>query len=366
MAQEKTSVRNDKVTNYLNHLFKLANDPNYSYDNSSYIDMLTDIFNSKTKSFREIVLVSLIGRKLDKNFRAHTNFYSCKPRAIFEIATKNFCLHHGFPHTKSGPLNIAKASDINEAWAKQRSPRDDANKVVTLIKQIDSGSNRVRENIGVDLMKKYINAATEIKHLAVDIQPSCDPVYLSLLCKKMIDHAPDSGNTPQKIIGYLLSAHYSSIKSEIVLSGIEDSAMTSSTTSNKPGDINEELMDGTILRVYEITVKKFDLPRIIDSYDCVKEYNENFNKKIKEIIVLCRKRDCPSNIKKTDNSLFIGTYEYQDVIYYYWDIYEWISYYLVRMIPSARELFYNQFNKYVNDINTHEKVKLIWNKLHTP
>jgi hypothetical protein len=116
--------------------------------------------------------------------------------------------------------------------------------------------------------------------------------------------------------------------------------------------------------VYEVTVKPFDLSRIIDSYDCIKKYNDEKHTHINEIVVVCRKRDCPSDIKHSPYHFCLGTYEYQDVIYYYWDIYEWISYMLQHMIPAARENFYSRLNSYVNDTNTHEAVKVLWNALH--
>lgn len=86
----------------------------------------------------------------------------------------------------------------------------------------------------------------------------------------MIDGAPDSGNTPQRIFGFLLESYHTSIHTGIIVSGADDSASATSTTSKKPGDINEEGADGSIYRVYEVTVKPFDLSRIIDSYDCIK------------------------------------------------------------------------------------------------
>ena len=140
--------------------------------------------------------MALIGRELASEFRAYSNFYSCKPRAIFEGPIKDFCLANGFPHTKSGPLNIAKASSINEAWSSQRNPQEDATNVVYLIKQIDAGTDKFRKDSGIDLMKMYIKIAVHIDQLSVEIKPSSDTVFLYKLCKSMIDEAPDAGNTP--------------------------------------------------------------------------------------------------------------------------------------------------------------------------
>lgn len=362
--ESRITSRNSKIIEYLNVLRSAALDDTYSTDDVLYGAQLADIFNSKTMSYREIIMVALVGRMLDNSYRAYLDFYDCKPRAIFEGPIKDFFNNNGFPHTKSGPLNIAKASTINEEWASQRNPKIDANYVVELVKLIDSKGEKFRTDLGVDLMRKYIASARHIKALAVKFTPSTDPTYLEQLCRSMIKTVPDAGNTPQRIVGYLLESYHSALHTGIIVSGTNDSASTTSTTSKKPGDINEEGMDGSIYKVYEVTVKPFDLPRIIDSYDCVSKYNFENSVHINEIIVICRKKDCPFDAKQSRYNFCLGAYEYQDVIYYYWNIYEWVAYMLQHMTPSAREMFYKQFNTYVNDINTHESVKIFWKKLH--
>ena len=366
MANKATIERNQKIDDYLSSLYKLAKDGNYTTNQDSYFALLNNIFNSSTISYREIVLVALVGRMLDDNYRACSKFYSCKPRGIYDNGPiKVFLLENGFPHSKSGPLNIAKASNIDEAWSRQRDDREGAENVVELIRMIDDGSEEIRKDIGVDLMRMYISIAEHVKNLIVNIQPSSDPAFLSHLCSEMIKSAPDSGNTPQRIFGYLLESHHQSIGSTIIVSGTEDSASATSTTSKKPGDINEEGKDGTIYNVYEVTVKKFDRSRILDSYDCVKKYNDEHKTEIKEIIVVCRKQDCIPEMKKSGLNFCMGSFEYKDVIYHYWNIYEWITYTLEHMIPSARNTFYHKLNDYINNPNTHKKVKVLWKQLNS-
>jgi hypothetical protein len=210
----------------------------------------------------------------------------------------------------------------------------------------------------------YNEVASRVQALAVNISPSADPFYLSTLCVELIKQVPDNGNTPQRIAGYLLLAHHASINSGIVVTGATDSASATSTTSKKPGDINEESADGTIYRVYEITVKTFNLHRIIDSYDCVSKYNADHADDIKEIIVICRKEDCPEGMIATNKGMCMGKYEHQDTTYFFWDIYEWVTYTLQHMIPTAREHFYEMLNAYINEPNTHEAVKVKWAELH--
>lgn len=365
MKKESTEIRDKKVTDYLENLHSLAQNREYTTNDALYAKQLGMVFESKTISYREIILVILVGRKLDDAYRAYENFYGCNPRPVFENPMKDFFDIHGFPHTKSGPLNIAKASTmINEEWAARRRPKIEADYVVELVKLIDSQKERFRTDLGVDLMRKYIASAQHIKELAVKLAPSTDPIYLEQLCRRMIKCVPDAGNTPQHIVGYLLESYHMALHTGIVVSGTNDSASTTSTTSKKPGDINEEGPDGSIYKVYEITIKPFDRPRIVDSYDCVHKYNAENDVHIHEIIVICRKEDSPFATGQNLHSFCLGAVPYRDITYYYWNIYEWIPYMLQRMTFSAREIFHERLNAYVNDIDTHESVKVFWHKLH--
>ena len=354
----KTEKRNTRVTAYLKEIYSMAQNTQTQIKPSEYSLLLLEVFNSKTISYREIVLTSLVAKYLDKNFNSHTNFYGCKP-------IKDFLIDHGFPCTKSGPLNIAKASNIDEAWTSQREPKEDAEKTMILCDAISGNDSSLRHNLSLYLMRLYMSKAKEMEKLAVDIKPASDPLVLHNLCIKLIEQAPDAGNTPQRIAGYLLIAQHEAMRTGLIVSGATDSASTTSTTSQKPGDINEEHTDGTILCVYEITIKPFNYRRILDSYDCVKNYNAMHDSTINEIIVICRKQDCPSEMFSLSTNLCMGTYDYQDIRYYFWNINEWISFTLQHMNISAREKFFELLNNYINDSNTHEAVKIAWSKLNS-
>lgn len=361
----ETEKRNNRVTAYLQKIYAMAQNTQTQIKPSKYSPLLLEVFNSKTISYREIVLTSLVAKYLDKAFNSHTNFYGCKPRAIYENPIKDFLIEHGFPCTKSGPLNIAKASNIDEAWSSQRDPKEDAEKTMILCDAISGNDSSLRQNLSLYLMRLYMSKAKEMEKLTVDIKPSSDPLVLHDLCMKLIEQAPDAGNTPQRIAGYLLTAQHEAMRTGLIVSGATDSASTTSTTSQKPGDINEEHPDGTILCVYEITIKPFNYHRILDSYDCVKTYNETHSSTINEITVICRKQDCPSEMISLSTSLCMGTYNYQDIRYYFWNIDEWISFTLQHMNISAREKFFELLNNYINDSNTHEAVKIDWSKLNS-
>ena len=101
MKGKKTIDRNNKIAAYLQRLYEVARNSEYNTEKNMYFDLLTDIFESSTISYREIVLVSLIGRELDDTFRANTGFYKCNPRGIYDQGPiKDFFIEKGFPHTK--------------------------------------------------------------------------------------------------------------------------------------------------------------------------------------------------------------------------------------------------------------------------
>ena len=360
--------RDEKVTEILNMLYNDACNETIVIDDSNYKNSLEKLFNTTAWGFREILLVVIVAMYLDDNFSASTGLYDCNPRAIFEGPIKEFLIEKNIPHRKSGPLNIAKATvGLDATWAAQRRPAAIANEVVKLVQYIENDNSDAKTkkyNVGVSLLRRLIACSQQLEALAVEIEPSADPERLFKLCYELITKAPDAGNTPQKISAFLLKSYHMYFFDNIFVSGEEDRASVTSTTSKKPGDINEENPEGFVRKVYEVTVKPFDLSRIRDSYDCVKRYNEENDSNIQEIIVICRPQDCPDEMIKSGLHGYIGSYSYNDIIYYYWDIFEWIANTLQRMNEEGRRGFYMKLNSYINEINTAEKVKELWHKLH--
>lgn len=363
-----TDERNQRVRQLLDALYEKAKNAGADLDESAYKESIDKLFDTTAWGFREILLVVVIGMQLDRAFRASTGLYDCNPRAIYEGPIKEFLIEKEIPHRKSGPLNVAKATvGLDMTWAAQRRPSDVAEEVVNIVNYMEEQpANREERvsSVGTSLLKRLIAYSNHLESLSVNLEPSSDPEFLYNLCYELITKAPDAGNTPQKIAAYLLKNYHQSMNTGIIVTGEEDRASVTSTTSKKPGDVNEESESGTIYKVYEVTVKHFDLARIRDSYDCVRIYNESNSADIHEIIVICRPEDCPSGMKSSGLRGYLGSYEYQNIIYYYWDIYEWIASTLQRMTEDARIGFYNDLNSYINDINTAENVKILWSELH--
>lgn len=363
-----TDERNERVRKILDSLYERAVDDNVKIDESAYKASLEKLFSTTAWGFREILLVVIIGMQLDHSFKSSTSLYDCSPRAIYEGPIKEFLIEKEIPHRKSGPLNVAKATvGLDMTWAAQRRPSDVAEEVVNLVNYMETDDSETEtriNNVATSLLRRLIAYSSRVEALTVAIDPTSDPEFLYHLCYELVTKAPDAGNTPQKIAAYLLKTYHTFLHTGVIVTGEDDRASVTSTTSKKPGDINEENPEGFIRKVYEITVKHFDLARIRDSYDCVSIYNDANDADIHEIIVICRKEDCPPDMKPSSLHGFLGSYAYQDMMYYYWDIFEWIANTLQRMTNDGRIGFYLLLNSYINDINTSESVKMLWKKLH--
>lgn len=357
----KPPERNEKIRAVLDDMYQAAKTATVV---TPYDEMLEQIVVSKDQSYREVLLCIISHMLIDPNLKASTNWYAFHPRGIYDAGpVKQFLTEYGIPHTKSGPLNITKAANINPEWAERRASPEVAHALIDIVKYVES-HNSIKEMriIGISLIQKLLREAIRVQQLSVNVAPSNDPIYLANICIQLINNVPDFGNTPQQVAARLLENYHWSTRSEICVTGGKDRASVTSTTSHKPGDINEELYNH-ILKVYEITVKAFDKDRIIDSYDCIEKFNQCSENQISEVIVICRPQDCPSLLQQSGFSNYMGFIDFQNIRYHFWNIYEWIMSILQQMPNAGREHFTVSLASYVNDINTAEAVKIEWHRL---
>ncbi|MGG0755776.1 hypothetical protein [Brevibacillus laterosporus] len=364
MRRNKKEERFIEVSQLLDQIVEKAKKKEYKVG-PSFSDDLNILFSTRNWGFREITLVIVVARLLNKDYKASEAFYECSPRSLYEQPIRKTLLSLNIPNRKSGPLNVAKATvGINDEWAGQRRPANVAAAVVRLVRWIESVSQIELEIFSVCLMDKFLSEAKRVESLAITLEPQTDPSFIYTLCNRLIQETPDAGNTPQRIFGLLLHAYHKTLGTGIVVTGYEDRASTTSTTSKKPGDVNEETEQGNILKIYEVTVKPFNHQRITESFETLKAYEEIYNTEINEVIVVCRKSDTPDDLVKTDLNGVLGKFIYQDVIYYFVDIYEWILHQLIKMPNNCKISFYKLLNEYVNHSNTSEEVKILWRDIH--
>jgi hypothetical protein len=234
-----------------------------------------------------------------------------------------------------------------------------------LAEYVEKLESRELDNFAVALLSRFLGEARRVESIIFSFDVETSPTFLYNLCCHMIQSAPDAGNTPQRFTGTLLNCFHEDIESGIIVTGYEDRASVTSTTSKKPGDINEESIGGEILSVYEVTVKPFGEDRIVESFDTLRIFNESLEDAIDEVKVICRSSDCPIAIEDRVSDFYFGSIQHENIEYSYIDIFQWLAAIIVHMTREGRKKFYDSLNKYVSEFNTAESVKNAWNDFHS-
>jgi hypothetical protein len=318
-----------------------------------------------SRGLREILLTVTVGRLLDCSYKT-TALYDCNPRALFEGPIREVLDGHRIPRGKSGPLNMAKATKaLDAAWAARRRPRDVALRVVQVAEAVDSMSPGDLTGLGAAIAKLLLEEARRVDDLAVDLDPTEDPISLANMMAEMIIGVPDSGNTPQRIIGLLLDARERAKGSPVEVLGLNDRASVTSTTAKKLGDLALALPDGTVTAPMEVTVKPFNEPRAMEAAEAAHEYAEAAGMPVFEILVVCRPEDVHPDATRYSASSLMGLYAKDGIAFYFVNIFDWILGQLLEMPASARSEFHSQVNEYVADPSTRKAVKVIWRGLNS-
>ena len=360
------ALQRKDISNFMRQMFTEArliiDKAKFEHDCTKDLDVL---FSTSSWGFREVLLVVVITRFIDPDFKASQEFYKYNPRPVYEGPIRNTLLEYSIPNRKSGPLNVAKAAQaLNEEWAAQRRPAKAAQSVVHIINKIEAFSSQELHEFTVALHARFLKEADKIAQYDIKYNPIYDTVKLYVGLEELIEKALDAGNTPQKVMGLLLKNYFSSIGSSITITGYEDRASVTSTTSKKPGDIQEESSIEGVLKVYEVTMKPFNEDRMRDSFDTLARYKESSGKMLDEVIVLCREQDCPEEFKE-DCNYYIGKADYNGVSYIFYDLFEWIFEQLLRLNKRGKEMFIQDLNEYVSLPDTSIKVKAKWQEIYS-
>lgn len=354
--------RNQQIHDLLVSLFQEAKTSEGAFDTPFTSEDVEKLFNSHIWGHREITLTIILARMIDSSFRASEDFYACNPRSIFEKPIRSFLLELGIPCKKSGPLNVAKnVQKINADWAKNKQGDDLAMTVVKLVNSIESASQEELHKFAVSFISRYAQEAGKVEKLKFEPEENEDPLFLANLCNALIGEVPDGGTTPQIICGLLIEISNLDRDSNVEVTGHRDSVSTTNTTSKKAGDVIENIADKSTF-VYEITVKPFDSSRLRESFEAIKSFESN--NRIRDIYVICRLEDIPSELSNPRPSYLLGALEYEDLMYWFIDIEEWILQQLLFLTPDGRKRFYQELTDHVNNINTSEKVKLYFANWH--
>lgn len=320
------------------------------------------VFESEKRSFREIVFTINIGRLLDLNFKATKDLYYCNPRPVYEQGIKPVLDSKGVPCTQSGPLNVTKATKaITDEWAAMKSPKEVGLATYHLAKYIDTLNKSGLEVLAFRMGELLMRDATQISALKIKRDPLSDSSVLQKISETLILEALDGGNTAQRVIGTLLELHQEIVSANTIVTGTEDSASTTNLTSKKIGDLSISHTSGSIISIYEVTLKKFTEQRITE---CSQSLIGNLGKEVgskSEVIVLCRKQDVPSIALSKRNTLILGSMTDKFGIgYNFVDIFEWINIRILELNHELRKKYFERLESYVNRVNTPVKVKSKW------
>ena len=332
------------------------------------------LFEVSQGSFRDLLATIVTARAIDSGYQASSALYSCKPRAIFELGIRPVLEANGIPCTQSGPLNVAKATvGIDRSWAGQRRPEKAASAVLRLVSLLEAGDSSVAYEVGIEVARRYLELAAEIKQLESSFGASANASTLSLMAAQMIDAEPDSGNTPQRFCSIALMVRFP----EAEVYGQTDSAFTTNTTSRKPGDIGLIDRSGEIASVYEVTVKKFGAQRISECSQAIRAFNQLGDNRYPDFVsggtaepltlvkVLCRKSDVPESVSISEFGAggWIASAVDGEITYDFIDLFQWLSSQIFEMDQSAREQYFSLVQEYVNSPKTSKKVKQVFREM---
>lgn len=362
----KAAERNAKVVALMEEFFERASRCGRG-TNQRWMDDFEELFSTTVWGFREVLLVVVVARLLDGDYKASEAFNACKPRALYTGPIRNELRERRIPHRKDGILNVAKGTIvINSQWAARRRPKNIADIVVHFVEEIESMPKRELEDFAVALHGRFLAESERVAEIMAEVSPTSEPEFLHSVCSRLIEEEPDEGNTPEYIAELSLRAYHEDLRTGVEVIGHGGRASVSGVRGKSLGDV-AEIQSGKIARAYEITVKAFGEDRVRDSYESVKAFDLKEGAETSEITVLCRKEDVhPEAGAGVEGFGYLGKLPHRDLTYHFIEIHAWILSQLLRMTPAARVSFHERLDGYVKDFNTSERVKKLWNELHTP
>lgn len=275
--QERNNLAKQLTLNLYNRVKEMSDTDFRS--NLLYVEannILNNLVSEQVKplGFRGLVLTAIIGREINPKYNFLNDFYSIKPRSLFENGIYYALAELRIPSGKSDPLNVAKNTsvlDTNWASGKHYAATAAVNYLQLLERNYASKSNY---NFLVSFfMFKLKELAREIDSFEIT-QAATNallPQNIAINLNNFMFGAIEGGTTPQFLIGVLLESLYF-YDSNIQVEGTRDSVSGTNTTSKKPGDI-VVYRDTKAIQIFEVTMKIIDDKRLADSLSVIREQN---------------------------------------------------------------------------------------------
>lgn len=204
--------------------------------------------------------------------------------------------------------------------------------------------------------------AIHITSLNIKSDPLSDSNVLQEISRTLVIEALDGGNTAQRVIGTLLELHKEITSSSTIINGTEDSASTTNLTSKKVGDLSVYKKTGSVISIYEVTLKEFTEQRITEcSQPLIGNLGNEAGSK-SEVIVLCRQEDMPSIANPAaEKGIILGIFTDKfGIRYNFIDIFQWVSIRILELDQEFRTEYFSRLESYVNRVKTPLKVKSKW------
>lgn len=352
-VEERNELAMLYVTNKLLKVLDLNEDDFKSLSNYEELsNILKDLIEVKSKGFRGLVTTALTGMHLDSSYNPLTNFYGCKPRAIFEQGIY-YAFEDKIPCGKSDPLNVAKNTNVLDyKWAEGKRPQKAANAVVNYLKVLEKSNENDRTKIIDFFFYRLLQHSTKIASMNISM-PKITSESATDIAEKLSRFTleyPESGTIPQKVISLILQKIFEN--SQIEIEGGDESVFGTNTTSKKPADIWTS-KDGNPQILYEITVKKVDKKRLDD---CIDSLNQ-LSLLDKQVNFICRVPEDISSLNVDDRTL-----THKGKMFNFYDITEFIKNSFGLLTTKQIDEILTSLRSFVMDINRAESTKVGWNK----
>lgn len=318
--------------------------------------VLEELIPVKAAGFRGIVLTAIVGKQLDPSYDPSTDFYASSPRTLFEKGIYYALQENRVPCGKSDPLNVAKnAQVIDQTWAKGRRPESAAMAAVDYISlvQLNWGKQGYRD----DLIALFFDRLWEYAEfcMSADVPlaefEGTPPVRIAAKLSKFTADFPEGGATPQLVVGTLIAKLREGVEGYAGVDGVHESVFGTNTTSKKPADVWEEMTDGSIGQLYEITAKPVDRKRLDDCVDSLTTLDLGG----KIVTFICRLPQDISSLAAADETLL-----YKGVMFQFIDIDEFIRTSFCVLAPERQAEVIDAVDQFVKDTNRKIEVKQGW------
>jgi hypothetical protein len=349
--------RNLKVQTFINDKLSTSTTSSSHSISNDFKAMISNIINCPALGFRGIVLTSLAGKHVDKNYDPTKDFYACNPRSIFEKGIRLALMEKKIPCGKSDPLNVAKAiQQINKEWAKGKRPSAVAHDVAVLLEFMFNPStpNKAYNNLQDHFFAELATQKREERELNLGSRKGTNSIHTAKLLIEFMTDFPDGGATPQFFCGEVLHLTFDD-EPNLKVGGLDGDVNATNTTSKKPGDIWVEDVNDQLQKIYEITLKVVDANRL---EDCVQNLEAlNIDTSL-EVVFLCRIPEDTSGLKLDSNSVMIRNYLFQ-----FLDIRKWFYYSFTTLTKEKQQAFLKDTQAFMNELKRKQVVRDAWELL---